>query len=49
RREYRHYLFSRGGKPCHICGSLIEKQQMSGRRIYVCEKCQNRGELRRAV
>ncbi len=46
RREYRHYLFSRGGKPCHACGSPIEKQQMSGRRIYVCEECQSRSELR---
>lgn len=40
RREYRHYLFNREGKPCRICGTKIEKINKSGRRIYVCRNCQ---------
>lgn len=40
RRHYRHYIFNRGGKPCRICGTEIEKMKKSGRRIYVCNNCQ---------
>lgn len=40
RRHYRHYLFSRDGKPCRVCGTEVEKMEKSGRRIYVCKNCQ---------
>lgn len=40
RREYRHYLFGRENRPCHICGEEVIKERMSGRRIYICGKCQ---------
>jgi len=40
RRQYRHYLFSRAGKPCRQCGTEILKLNKSGRRIYVCPSCQ---------
>jgi len=40
RRDYRHFLFGREDKSCHVCGSSIHKTKMSGRRIYICEKCQ---------
>ncbi|MEX2435223.1 MAG: endonuclease VIII [Balneolaceae bacterium] len=40
RSQYRFYVFAREGKACRICGSNIEKQKMSGRRIYICPKCQ---------
>lgn len=40
RREYRHYLFGRENRPCHICGKPVKKERMSGRRIYICEQCQ---------
>lgn len=40
RRQYRHYLFSRAGKPCRTCGTEIEKIKKSGRRIYICRNCQ---------
>jgi endonuclease-8 len=40
RRHYRHYLFSRDGKPCRTCGTEVEKLEKSGRRIYVCKSCQ---------
>lgn len=40
RKEYRHFLFNRENRPCHVCGSTIAKEQMSGRRIYICRNCQ---------
>jgi endonuclease-8 len=40
RRNYRHYLFGREDQPCYECGTTIVKEQISGRRIYVCESCQ---------
>jgi len=40
RLDYRHFLFGREDKPCHVCGSSIQKSKMSGRRIYICESCQ---------
>ncbi|WP_340102688.1 endonuclease VIII [Rhodohalobacter sp. 8-1] len=40
RRQYRHYLFNRAGKPCRMCGTEVEKLEKSGRRIYVCRNCQ---------
>ena len=40
RRDYRHYLFGRAGKPCRVCGTEIQKLAMSGRRIYICDACQ---------
>ncbi|MDZ7755929.1 endonuclease VIII [Rhodohalobacter sp.] len=42
RRDYRHFLFGRENKPCHICGNIIQKTKMSGRRIYICESCQEK-------
>ncbi|MEY3297772.1 MAG: hypothetical protein RLZZ597_1032 [Cyanobacteriota bacterium] len=40
RREYRHWVFGRQGKPCHRCGTPIEKLILGGRRCYVCPSCQ---------
>ena len=40
RRHYRHFVFSREGKPCRECGSEVKKIQKSGRRLYLCESCQ---------
>lgn len=42
RRSYRHYLFGREDKPCRICGTAIKKMKKSGRRMYICPKCQTR-------
>ena len=41
RSDFRHYLFGREDKQCHICGENILKTRMSGRRIYICDNCQN--------
>jgi endonuclease-8 len=40
RREYRHWAFSRQGKPCHRCGDTIAKIMIGGRRCYICPQCQ---------
>ncbi|MCH8567721.1 MAG: endonuclease VIII [Balneolales bacterium] len=41
RRQYRHYVFGRDGKPCYICGDTILKTKEAGRRLYSCPTCQN--------
>jgi endonuclease VIII len=40
RREYRHYVFSRKGRACHLCDTEILKEEMGGRRLYYCPSCQ---------
>jgi endonuclease VIII len=45
RRDYRHYVFGRQGKPCYICGTEIVREELSGRRCYYCPTCQKRSEL----
>ncbi|TVQ13190.1 MAG: endonuclease VIII [Leptolyngbya sp. DLM2.Bin27] len=42
RREYRHWVFSRAGQPCHRCGAAIAKIVIGGRRCYICPGCQPR-------
>lgn len=41
RRDYRHYVFNRQGKPCFICGTIILKEIRGGRRLYYCPICQS--------
>jgi endonuclease VIII len=38
--NYRHWVFDRAGAPCHICGTTIERQMISGRQLYLCPQCQ---------
>ena len=40
RRQYRHYVFARHSLPCRVCGSKIKKQEIAGRRLYMCMTCQ---------
>lgn len=40
RREYRHYVYGREGRPCHVCGASIEAAIAAGRRVYYCPQCQ---------
>jgi len=40
RSQYRHWVFSRSGEPCFVCGSRIDKTVFAGRRAYVCPDCQ---------
>jgi endonuclease VIII len=40
RRDYRHYVYARYGRPCHVCGTKVESIELSGRRLYYCPHCQ---------
>ncbi|MCU0866143.1 MAG: endonuclease VIII [Planctomycetes bacterium] len=40
RREYRHFVFGRGGKRCRRCDATIVRSEHSGRRLYACPSCQ---------
>jgi len=44
RRDYRHYVFGRQGKPCYICGTAIVREALGGRRCYFCPTCQSMPE-----
>jgi formamidopyrimidine-DNA glycosylase len=34
-------VFRRTGKPCYVCGSLIERTKVGGRSTHFCPRCQN--------
>ena len=38
--KYRFYVFGREGRPCHHCGSLIERRSMASRNLFLCPICQ---------
>jgi len=40
RREYRHFVFARDGKPCRVCGEAVERLEVGARRLYRCPACQ---------
>ena len=48
RREYltdtpdafRFAVFDREGQPCPVCGTAIRRMESSGRRLYLCPRCQ---------
>lgn len=40
RWRWRHAVFGRAGKPCPRCGSTIERIEITGRRVYLCPRCQ---------
>lgn len=40
RRDYRHWVFNRQSRPCHLCQTSIEKAVLAGRRLYWCPTCQ---------
>lgn len=40
RNQWRHAVFNRAGEPCHACGTLIERQEVTSRRLYYCPYCQ---------
>lgn len=41
RAQWRHAVFNRAGEPCHACGTLIERQEVTSRRLYYCPHCQH--------
>jgi endonuclease-8 len=40
RKDYRHWVFNRWGKPCYVCKTAIVKEMLGGRRLYYCPVCQ---------
>lgn len=40
RRQARFSVYSRSGRACRSCGSLIERLPVAGRRLYLCPRCQ---------
>ncbi|CAM3914216.1 endonuclease VIII [Alkalicoccus chagannorensis] len=41
RNQYRHWVFSRAGGHCHLCGTPIDKITAASRRLYFCPSCQS--------
>lgn len=39
-KEEVHYVYRRSGKPCWVCGTTVQKQDMNGRSLYWCPTCQ---------
>jgi len=44
RSQYRHHVFTRGGRPCWTCETKLRKQVLGGRQIYHCPTCQPAAE-----
>ncbi|MFN0145693.1 MAG: bifunctional DNA-formamidopyrimidine glycosylase/DNA-(apurinic or apyrimidinic site) lyase [Dehalococcoidia bacterium] len=40
-------VFRRTGKPCYVCGSIIERNVVGGRSTHYCPKCQPRARATR--
>lgn len=40
RRGERTYVYKRKGEPCRRCGTVIERSDMKGRKIWWCPSCQ---------
>jgi endonuclease VIII len=39
-KEEAHYVYRRHGKPCFVCGTRIQRQEIAGRSLYWCPVCQ---------
>jgi endonuclease-8 len=40
RAQYRHHVFSRGGRRCWTCQTQIRREVLGGRNIFFCPSCQ---------
>jgi endonuclease-8 len=36
------YVYRRAGEPCRVCGTRVRTQELQGRNLYWCPKCQPR-------
>lgn len=41
RKNYRHFVYGRGGRRCHKCGTVVEVMEKGGRKVYYCPRCQS--------
>lgn len=37
---FRFRVFDRAGEPCEACGSVVHREELGGRRLYWCPRCQ---------
>ncbi len=40
RAEYRHHVFARAGRRCWTCRGVVRREELGGRRIFFCPRCQ---------
>lgn len=40
RRDWRFYVYGRGGEACHRCASQVAVKKMAGRDLFFCPRCQ---------
>ena len=40
-REESFYVYQRHGMPCRLCGAPVQTQQLVGRSLYWCARCQS--------
>ncbi len=40
RFQLQHQVYGKGGQPCPVCGTPIQRTKVSGRSAYYCPKCQ---------
>ena len=36
------YVYRRAGQPCHVCGATIRTEELLGRNLFWCPRCQPR-------
>jgi endonuclease-8 len=36
------YVYRRQGQPCHVCGHRIRTEELAGRNLFWCPRCQPR-------
>jgi endonuclease-8 len=41
-RRGHSYVYRRAGEPCRVCGTRVRTQELQGRNLYWCAKCQPR-------
>lgn len=44
RSRYRHWVFTRQGRPCRRCGTPVVMATVASRRLNLCPVCQPRGD-----
>lgn len=44
----RHGVYGRAGEPCLVCGTRVRREQMAGRTLYWCPRCQKVPRRRKA-
>jgi endonuclease-8 len=47
-RRGHSYVYRRAGEPCRVCGSRVRTQELAGRNLYWCSRCQPRFRSRAA-